>query len=193
MSPHFPPPVPSPPPAGSGVRRHQSLTYGAVGASRRMNANLKRSGTLQAQIERPGASANSPSPPGGEEEYEEGEEIVVPEEEYQYAVQQPQPQHAHAQGPASPRSHGSTWRTPNEWISNPTGIQGAGGIDDISRALSTLELSGVNQQQLMMQNPYAGFQASPRFNHNSQQPIQAPILRRSDSANGSGMEFFSLT
>ena len=189
MSPHFPPPAPSPPPAASGVRRHQSLTYGTIGASRRVNPNLKRSGTLQAQIERPGASANSPSPPGREEDYQD-EEIVLSEEEYQYAVQQQQQQQAqNQQGPASPRSHGSPWRTPSEWTSNTNQV---GGIDDISRALSSLELSGVGvgvnvtQQQMMMQNAYAGFQTSPRFGLSSQQGIQAPILRRSDSANGSG-------
>jgi hypothetical protein len=71
--------VPSPPPAGSSVRRHQSLTHGVHTSS---SAGLRRAGTLQAGgRHRP--AGHSPSPPH-EEEYIEEQELVNPYEDENY-------------------------------------------------------------------------------------------------------------
>ncbi|CAL1705595.1 unnamed protein product [Somion occarium] len=135
LSPHFssgPPNVPSPPPASgaAGVRRHQSLNYPtAAGNVRRLQTGLKRAGTLQAppiKGSQPGggyAGAQSPSPTNADEEYD---------------------------NESSPMGRSSPWSTPgagNDWRSQIGGNAGqnlaSGTVDDVSRALSALEL---NQQ-----------------------------------------------
>ncbi|KAI0075259.1 YTH-domain-containing protein [Panus rudis PR-1116 ss-1] len=155
LSPHFAsgPNVPSPPPGTSGaaVRRHQSLNYPtAAGSVRRLNAGLKRAGTLQAppikgsQQGGPYApGGQSPSPTNADEEYEN--DSVRAEEDSYFGLPPQQGQYA----PQSPIGRSSPWSTPggpNDWRTQIAGNSGAPnvmntGVDDVSRALSTLELN----------------------------------------------------
>ncbi|TDL24957.1 YTH-domain-containing protein [Rickenella mellea] len=204
--------IPSPPPASANVRRHQSLTYGAAGGPRRVATGLKRSGTLQAQIERPGAD-HSPSPPSNEEDLVE--EQPPTEEDYYIHEQQAQLQNQYN---ASAVGRSSPWRSQtNDWrgnLGNNAGMQGGNGssaIDDVQRALSALDVSGNNQSHLMQG---AGYQAqvpaalggaaqtsgAPRFNQYQQQQQQQQQsqpqqyqqqqgagMRRGDNGNGNSI------
>lgn len=192
MSPHFAP-VPSPPPAASNIRRHQSLTYGTVGAPRRVASNLKRSGTLQAQVERPGASTHSPSPPEGEEEFVE--EDPQGEENYQYANYPSSATQNQYQG--SPLGPGrSPWGAAgNEWRLAPN-VTSGNSIDDVQKALSGMDISSQSHIIQTPQNYQAqtGMGQPPRFTggsgfqQQSNQP-QPPNSRRGDGGliNGQGM------
>lgn len=121
-------------------------------------SGLRRSGTLQAQIERHGAhgvvgAQPSPSPPSNDGHL--AEEEVYEEEEYQYVAQQQQQQHiqqqsqlAHAHGQYTPNSVGrsSPWGSSGsiDWKYNAGGAQpnnASFAMDDVQRALSSLELS----------------------------------------------------
>lgn len=161
LSPAFPPDGPSPPQAAANIRRHQSLTYGAAGGNvKRVSgaSGLRRSGTLQAQIERHGAhgavgAQPSPSPPSNDGHL--AEEEGYEEEEYQYAAQQQQQQQqqqsqlGHVHGQYTPNSVGrsSPWGSSGsiDWKYNAGGAQqnnASFAMDDVQRALSSLELSG---------------------------------------------------
>lgn len=157
LSPQYPiSHVPSPPPAGSGVRRHQSLTYGAQSGVRQMTSSssgLKRAGTLQGGGRHPPAG-HSPSPPNGEDEYNEEQELVNPHEDDPYFESRsppPVPQHTiqgQGQYPTSPMGRSSPWSTPGtgDWRTSGGSFtpSGAGNPDDLARALSNLDISHHN-------------------------------------------------
>ncbi|KAF8517600.1 YTH-domain-containing protein [Hysterangium stoloniferum] len=176
--------TPSPPPvsAGMGVRRHQSLTYGAAQSK---GAGLKRSGTLAGPKPRRNntiglgdtvaglAGPESPNPPDVEENFvEEGYE------DEEYFDQQPAATQQ-SQGQSFP---GSPWNPPtNEWrapnvIGSPNAgygnhMQSNSGIDDVQRALSALELSSSGSPrgtpQVMQMGTLPGHGQPPRFGSNN--------------------------
>lgn len=217
LSPHFagPPHVPSPPPAGSGVRRHVSLTYGSgVGGPRKMNSSgLKRSGTLQANPIQ--THPQNPSPPDTtegveEDEYYEAEDTGAYDEEY--ARQQYQ-QNQGQQYVGSPIGRTSPWTPGNEWRSaGSSGFTSSSGgnsgnqsvaIDDVQRALSALEIAsnsggGQGGQNQMYHNPsnVGNYQAGqsahpPRFNPTHPPSTQANL--RGAGGNGNGGRKLQLT
>ncbi|KAI0707766.1 YT521-B-like domain-containing protein [Earliella scabrosa] len=187
LSPHFAgglPHVPSPPPGAAGaggVRRHQSLNYpqGTTGV-RRLASGLKRAGTLQVGAKGghggPYSGAQSPSPTNADEEYDD-ESVRADEDSY---FQQT------GQYPGSPMGRSSPWSTPGgEWRAQMGGNGAAynnaasnAGIDDVSRALSALEIGQQygNVQQGQSVHP-------PRFNPSHPPPVQAPGMR---GGNGNG-------
>lgn len=183
LSPHFAgglPHVPSPPPgaAAGGVRRHQSLNYpqGNSGV-RRLASGLKRAGTLQVGAKGapggPYAGPQSPSPTNADEEYDD-ESARAEEDSY---FQQT------GQYPGSPIGRSSPWSTPGgEWRAQVGGntAYNNGGIDDVSRALSALEIGQQygNVQQGQSVHP-------PRFNPSHPPPVQAPGMR-GGNGNGNG-------
>lgn len=187
MSPHFSA-IPSPPPAASaGVRRHQSLTYGAAtGGPRKMaTSGLRRAGTLQTSIRAPGEHPQSPSPTNAEEEvYVEGSV----EDEPSYFAANTQGQYA-----TSPIGGRSPWSTPGtEWrapgtssLANSTNSNAA--IDDVQRALSSLDINNQNQQAYPS-NAFPGGQSThpPRFNPNQPPPQQMPGMRPSNGYDHNG-------
>lgn len=192
LSPHFgqPPHVPSPPPANSGVRRHVSLTYGA--ATARKTQPLRRSGTLQAQVSHPNVS-QSPSPPSGAEE--EGYADDVDSYDDGYYTPSPTTQQSQGQYPTSPigrqspwnNSQAGEWRTPGSSFS-PNSNNGSNlAIDDVSRALSALEVaSNPNQSYQSGNTTYQSGQSvhPPRFNPSHPPPAQAPGGPRNANNNG---------
>ncbi|KAF9068302.1 YT521-B-like domain-containing protein [Rhodocollybia butyracea] len=159
--------VPSPPPAASGVRRHVSLTYGAQGAgvNRPKVTSLKRAGTLQTPLPPNNAPENAPAE-GEEDEYE-----------YSYAVEDPgayDPYDSYG-GPTSPLGRSSPWGSAGS--SGSAGDWRAGNaIDDVQRALSTLELSGGAGNVGQSTHP-------PRFNPAHPPPAQAPGMRGNGNGN----------
>ncbi|RDX56393.1 YTH-domain-containing protein [Lentinus brumalis] len=184
LSPHYAgglPHVPSPPPGSAGgVRRHQSLNYpqGTPGV-RRLASGLKRAGTLQvggkAAPGVPYSGAQSPSPTNADEEYD-NESTHADEESYFAAA---------GQYPGSPIGRSSPWSTPGgEWRaqmggnSNTYNAGGNAGIDDVSRALSALE---INQQYGNVQQGQSVH--PPRFNPSYPPPVQAAGMR---GGNGNG-------
>ena len=200
LSPSFPPHTASPPPAEVNVRRNQSLTYGATGgAPRRMAVNLRRSGTLQAQIERPHAasSASPPSPLDNEEDFQEEERYN--DNEYHYTLlQQQQQQQGNAYNqssgnytPTSSLGRNSPWSVSsnaNEWKYGGTN-NGSSAIDDVQRALSALELSGASpsQQNQNFANGGAGHSTlPPRLNQHGAPIGQGSGIRRNDNGIGNG-------
>jgi YTH domain-containing family protein len=205
MSPSFPPQTASPPPGDANVRRNQSLTYGATGGTARRTAiNLRRSGTLQAQIERPHAasSASPPSPVDNEEDFTEEDRFN--DEEYQRALlqQQQQQQNALRQGtgqytPNNTMGRSSPWSmNNNDWrygagISpgNVSDTQSA--LDDVQRALSALELSnaGLSQTQGLSGNIGQAI-LPPRLNQQGLAINQPSAIRRPEPgglAEGNGL------
>lgn len=149
LSPHFAggiPNGPSPPPSDAGVRRHQSLNYATN--VRRLGTNLKRAGTLQAAPPKGHpqqglySGAQSPSPTGAEEEYE-AEGGRADDGYFHMSSQQVQGQYSQT----SPIGRSSPWGTPgNDWkaqIGANVNTNMGSGVDDVSRALSALE---INQQ-----------------------------------------------
>lgn len=210
LSPHFNtgiPNVPSPPPANSGsagVRRHQSLNYPNAGVRQRLNTGLKRAGTLQAPSLKGHpqqgiySGAQSPSPTGAEEEYEYEYEndSVRAEEDAGYFRMPAQQGQGQGQYPTSPIGRSSPWSTPgagNDWRTQIGGNNnsnvgsGTGGVDDVSRALSALEINqqygggnaGNSYQQGQSAHP-------PRFNPPHPPPVQAPGLRNGGIAAAGG-------
>ena len=187
LSPHFAgglPHVPSPPPGAAGaggVRRHQSLNYpqGTTGV-RRLASGLKRAGTLQVGAKGghggPYSGAQSPSPTNADEEYDD-ESVRADEDSYFQPT---------GQYPGSPMGRSSPWSTPGgEWRAQMGGNGAAynnaannAGIDDVSRALSALEIGQQygNVQQGQSVHP-------PRFNPSHPPPVQAPGMR---GGNGNG-------
>ncbi|EMD38199.1 hypothetical protein CERSUDRAFT_64463 [Gelatoporia subvermispora B] len=182
LSPHFQglPHVPSPPPGdGAGVRRHQSLNYPTAAAGvRRLATGLRRAGTLQAN---PYSGAQSPSPTNADE-YDDNDSVRAEEDSYFGLASQGQQDRY----PVSPLGRSSPWSTPgNDWrnqVGPTTAAQfanaGNAGIDDVSRALSALEISqqygnnGGNYQQ-----------GPPRFNPPQSQQMQG-VRSGSGGSNG---------
>lgn len=192
LSPHFSAAhVPSPPPASSGVRRHQSLTYGA---QRQMpSSGLKRAGTLQQTGSRhTTVVGTTPSPPNPEEEeYNEEKDLANPYDDESYFTPRspppPNQQQYGSQGlahyPTSPIGRGSPWGTPGggaDWRT-PGGTfsgQATSTVDDVARALSAMELN--NASQLYSNNAaFQGGQSAhpPRFNP-SQPPLSPGTMRQ---------------
>ncbi|KAF9564358.1 YTH-domain-containing protein [Agrocybe pediades] len=188
LSPHFggnsTPHVPSPPPAASGVRRHVSLTYGGP----RKSTGLKRSGTLQATL--PAHSHNTTPPEtteqAEEEEYAyEAEDTSTYDEEY-YAKQQQYQQYSN-----SPVGRTSPWSSGNEWRQGGYTGNGNAAIDDVQRALSTLELA--SNQNAVPAGAYGGYQQNnqganqpPRFTSNQGPHHQSTGSRGSNGSNNNG-------
>lgn len=183
LSPHFAPSqIPSPPPAGvAGVRRHQSLTLGAASAGvRHMSSGLRRAGTLHAGTQlknHPGSGyPQSPSPTNADEGFEDEQHAY---EDDSYFARQPQAQQGSGQYPTSPLGSRSPWSTPGtEWRAPGGNGTSSASIDDVSRALSNLEIAG-NMSQNMNQayaNNYPAGQSAhpPRFNPAHPPPAQAP-------------------
>lgn len=162
---------PSPPPAAN-VRRHQSLTY-ATGP-KRMNA-LKRAGTLQTtpiktHQSQGYSSGQSPSPTGAEDHGHEEEESYFPSAQ----VQGNYPSSIGRSSPwGTPGAAGNNdWRTSVGPIS-PGSVHNPG-MDEVSRALSTIELN----QAYHSSGNYQQSQGPPRFNLNHQPAQQQHNLRR---------------
>lgn len=172
-------PVPSPPPAGSGVRRHQSLTYGAQSGVKQMSG-LKRAGTLQAGARQPTAVGQSAAPTPAEEDYKEEAELVNPyEEESYFSPKSPPPNQqqygtqGQAQYPTSPMGRSSPWGASFSAV-------GTGNIDDVTRALSTMELHNNSQMynNMTMQNSQSA--QPPRFSP----PAALPSVMRGNYIQG---------
>ena len=186
--------MPSPPPANSaaGVRRHQSLNYpNAAGVRSRMNnSGLKRAGTLQAPPLKghQGAysGAQSPSPTGADEEYDEYDNDSVRADEDGGYFRMPT-QQGQGQYPTSPIGRSSPWSTPgagNDWRIGGNGTAGigsaAGGVDDVTRALNSIEISqqyGANAGSYQ-QGQYA---VPPRFYPPHETPVQTAAGLRNNN------------
>jgi len=159
---------PSPPPVVN-VRRHQSLNYAGP---KRMNA-LKRSGTLQTppiktHQSQGYSSGQSPSPTGAEEDEHEEEESYFPGAQGSYP-----PSIGRSSPWGTPGAAGNhDWRTPAGPVT-PGSIHNAG-MDEVSRALSTLELNQTYQPS----SNYQPSQGPPRFNLNHPSAQQQQNLRR---------------
>ncbi|KAI6045583.1 YT521-B-like domain-containing protein [Pisolithus marmoratus] len=128
-------PIPSPP-AGSGVRRHQSLTYGAQSGVKQMSG-LKRAGTLQSGARQPTAVGHN-----------------------HMGLQ------AQGQYPTSPMGRSSPWNTPGsgDWRTPGASFSSTGtnNIDEVTRALSTMELNSTMYNSMTIQNSQSA--QPPRFN-----------------------------
>ncbi|KAF5315582.1 hypothetical protein D9611_004857 [Ephemerocybe angulata] len=185
---HFNQPVqvPSPPPAGSGVRRHVSLTYGAaVGGPRKVNAGLKRSGTLQATHSH---TSNAPEP---SEYHQEGSEYSYDQddvssnqayeytaEEEAYLLQQAQQQHQQQQQYGGGVNRSTPWNQSSDW--RTAGNANTTTIDDVQRALSTLEIASAAGAQ-----GYAGNVPQYPSSQSAQPPrFTATPSRGSNNGNG---------
>jgi hypothetical protein len=181
LSPHIGGPashVPSPPPAESGVRRHQSLTYGTHGHGPRhqlSSTGLKRSGTLQAPSKH-SITPQPPSPTNAEEDYPYPDEEPYEEDAYYSAAASPRTQHPPGNVPYSnsPMRRSSPWGQGNEWRSaakHPGAAASGNAIDDVQRALSALELDNNAGQQYMYGNQES--HQPPRFNTGQHNYIQS--------------------
>ncbi|KZV96184.1 YTH-domain-containing protein [Exidia glandulosa HHB12029] len=159
LSPAFAQDIPGPPTAASGVRRVQSLTYGATTGRRPPATGLKRAGTASAKPGRAGRLDHAPTPPqDADEEYAEDEQHV--EEQAAY----------NAQAYGSPSDRGP-WGTPSSkaWRNDiPEHGPGGSAIDDVQRALAGLN---VNAPSRPPTTPPAG-QQPPRFNN---MPYTSPL------------------
>ncbi|KAJ3841101.1 YTH-domain-containing protein [Lentinula raphanica] len=171
---------PSPPPAASSVRRHVSLTYGAQGAgvNRPKVTSLKRAGTLQTPLP-PNNTVENVGTGASEEEYE-----------YTYTNEDPAAYDTYdtyaTGGPTSPLGRSSPWGSTGsssgsggDWRA-PGGLAQAGNnaIDDVQRALSSMEISGSGASGSFGQSAHP-----PRFNPTHPGPTQAPGIR---GGNGNG-------
>lgn len=160
--------VPSPPPAGSGVRRHQSLTYGAQSGVKQMSG-LKRAGTMQAGNRHP-TGVGQTAPPSEEEDYKEEAELVNPYEDESYlSPRSPppgqQPYGAQGQGPTSPMGRASPWNNvgTGDWRVPTASFSSVGqsNLDDVTRVLSTMELNNTGQMYTLQSGQST---QPPRFN-----------------------------
>jgi hypothetical protein len=128
--------VPSPPPAGSSVRRHQSLTHGAHTSS---SAGLRRAGTLQAG----GRHRQLDTAPASDimkRSTKRNRDLSIRTKTTPTLT--PAPQHTiqgQGQYPTSPMGRSSPWGTPcaGEWGTAGGSFTpvGAGNPDDLARAL----------------------------------------------------------
>ncbi|KAF8205638.1 YT521-B-like domain-containing protein [Mycena galopus ATCC 62051] len=170
---------PSPPPGEPGVRRHVSLTYGAAArqAQKIPVTNLRRSGTLQAPIP---AHAETPPEPAAEED-----------EDYQYQDDPgayDEQEYYTKPGPASPIGRLSPWSNnggSGDWRAPNAGFS-SGGVDDVQRALSSLEIGGGGGNGAYGNNNNVGGQSAhpPRFNPTHPPPAQAPGMRGNNGNGG---------
>ncbi|KIP12361.1 hypothetical protein PHLGIDRAFT_82176 [Phlebiopsis gigantea 11061_1 CR5-6] len=198
LSPHFSGGIshissPSPD-SGANVRRHQSLNYPNPAAARFRNSGLRRADTMQAppiKERTPQAypGPQSPSPTGADEEHDYDNDSVRAEEDGYFRASNQQNQ---GQYPTSPIGRSSPWGTPsagNDWrtqlhgIVNPNIGPGPNGIDDVSRALSALEIN----QQYAAGNPGNGYQQGqsaypPRFNPPQNFNLQSPGMHNNGGA-----------
>ncbi|KIL69964.1 hypothetical protein M378DRAFT_157214 [Amanita muscaria Koide BX008] len=190
LSPHFAkaPREPSPPP-GSGMRRHVSLTYGAATGSNRKVSSLKRAGTIQASsmnatIPSHSTSTVTPPEPIEDKQYEEyspAPEDTGPAYEEEYFARQ-QPSNQYSTSPSVGRS--SPWTPGGEW--RGTGYSNTGHtIDDVQRALSTIEISANNQNMNQSYNPGGQSVHPPRFNPPYPPPPHVMGSRHSQSSSSS--------
>ncbi|TFK54675.1 YTH-domain-containing protein [Heliocybe sulcata] len=160
LSPHFAPhQIPSPPPAAAGVRRHQSLTLGAASAGvKHTSSGLRRAGTLHAgtQLKNHHGSGypQSPSPTNADEGYDDDHNQHAYEDESYFARQAQQ-------------GSGTEWRTPTGNAAPNTSI------DDVSRALSNLDVAGNGNQAYPTNYPAGQSAHPPRFNPAHPPPAQA--------------------
>ena len=175
----FGPAGPSPPPAVN-VRRHQSLNYPNAAGPKRMNA-LKRAGTLQTppiktHQSQGYSSGQSPSPTGAEEdEHDQEEEPHFPGAQGGYP-----PSIGKSSPWGTPGATGNhDWRTPVGPVT-PGNIHNAG-MDEVSRALSTLELNQAYQSS----GNYQPSQGPPRFNLNHPSAQHQQNLRRGSQSGAS--------
>lgn len=191
LSPHFATAhVPSPPPASSGVRRHQSLTYGV---QRQIpSSGLKRAGTLQQTGSRHTATVGqTPSPPDPEEEtYSEEKDLVNPyDDESYFTPRSPPPNQQQygcqgsAQYPTSPIGRASPWGTPGgaDWRTPGGTFSGPGmaSVDDVARALSAMELNNAGQMYSNSAALQGGQSAHPpRFNPAHPPPLSPGSVRQ---------------
>ncbi|KAJ7633057.1 YT521-B-like domain-containing protein [Roridomyces roridus] len=166
---------PSPPPADSGVRRHQSLTYGAAARQAQKNQGpLRRAGTLQTPLPPQPPPQPEPSAENEEEYIYQDDPATYDESEYYTAAK------ASPIGRLSPWSNNGSndWRAPNVAFIPGNG----GGLDEVQRALSSLELSGGGNNY----NPVPGQSSHPpRFNPTHPPPMHAPGIR-GGNGNGNG-------
>jgi YTH domain-containing family protein len=174
---------------------------------RRLHSGLRRAGTLQApplkgHSQQPYSDARSPSPTGADEEYDYDNDSVRAEEDGYFRG--PSQQGSQGQYPTSPIGRSSPWSTPgasNDWRTqlqgniNPNIGSGPSGIDDVSRALSTLEIN----QQYAAGNAGNGYQQGqstypPRFNPPHNFVLQAPGARGGvGSGNGASRKLHLVT
>lgn len=129
------------------------------------------------------AASTTPSPPSNEENFPEEEQQ---DEEYQYAAQK---SNAYPQGPGqyTPTSVGrnSPWSlsSNNEWKYSPMAGNGAATLDDVQRALSSLEISGGNYQGF---GGAAGGQTALPPRMNQQTGGQPSNVRKADNGSLGG-------
>ncbi|KAJ3733970.1 YTH-domain-containing protein [Lentinula guzmanii] len=175
---------PSPPPAASGVRRHVSLTYGAQGAgvNRPKVTSLKRAGTLQTPLPVNNTPENVVAGTG-EEEYE-----------YTYANEDPAAYDSYdaygAGGPTSPLGRSSPWGSTGsssgsggDWRT-PGGPAVNNAIDDVQRALTSMEISGSGAPGSFGQSAHP-----PRFNPAHPGPTQGPGMRGGNGNPGNRFDY----
>jgi len=146
------------------------------------SSGLKRAGTLGGHHP---PAAHTPSPPNGEEEFNEEQELVNPHEDESYydsrspqAAQQQYAVQSQGQYPGSPMGRSSPWSTPSIWEWQTAGgsfTPGTGNPDDLARALSNLDIS----HNIYVTN--AGYQGQsihpPRFHPNHPPPSLSPVMR----------------
>ncbi|KAF8643884.1 hypothetical protein AX16_008900 [Volvariella volvacea WC 439] len=167
LSPQYTPGGPSPPPSGANVRRHVSLTYGAVvgGARKLGGSGLKRSGTLQAPMPTHSQNPTPPESVTAQQQEEESHYSYDQDEQGTYDedyLRQQQPQYTGGRW-----GSGNEWRTPGSSGFSSAGNGQNANIDDVSRALSALELSSNQNQNSYQPSPYQPTGQSihpPRFN-----------------------------
>lgn len=170
QSPHL---ASTPPPPGANVRRHQSLT---AGATRKLNSGLRRSGTLHTPMPPHHQSQTSPEVQPSEEEYTT--ETIEQDECYNQNQNHP----TNSVGCQSPWGAGSNSNQNTEWRNNAGPAQVSSqklAIDDVQRALSTLEIARASGVHPTIQ--YGGVGAGtgqslhpPRFNPKHPPPLQPP-------------------
>lgn len=162
-------------------------------------SSLKRAGTLQQTGSRHthtvGQTPGTPDPE--EEEYNEEKELVNPYDDESYFTprspppnQQQYSSQGAAQYPTSPIGRASPWGTPEVPIGVPRGTfsgQGVSSVDDVARALSTMELNNVNQ---LYSNggAFQGGQSAqpPRFNSTQAPPLSPGSMRQNTMQSGNG-------
>jgi YTH domain-containing family protein len=156
----------------------------AGGGSRINPTGLRRSGTLQATIKH-SENPRSPSPT----QAEDGDHVDDPQslEDERY-----QPDQVQGQYLGSPIGHHSPWSSQAEWRTGGNGNTTNPTIDDVSRALSAIELSvnngpgqPYNQNSITNNYPMGQSTHPPRFNPMQQgHTMQQTTVRRDSINNG---------
>ncbi|KAG7092924.1 hypothetical protein E1B28_009229 [Marasmius oreades] len=160
----------SPPPATSGVRRHVSM---GAGTTRSKLGGLKRSGTLQTPVHHASSAADQSAVAGTTQAEEEQYEYTYGEDPYDAYEQYG--------GPTSPVGRSSPWATASgntggtggDWRApgasglGPGGGNGGAAIDDVQRALFSLDINNSGAGPTY-NGPYGQSAHPPRFNNNTQ-------------------------